>query len=150
MLYLLILVCTVISAILYRAGGMDKKTKHWIPVCMRHSWVRDWLCPICILLPLFVMKPSWWFFLAYGALGGMLTTYWDWLFGYDCFWFSGLMCGLVGLFLIGAGFAWYLLLVRAVILGMCWGVWCGVFGNDFVEEYGRGALLVFPVTLMFI
>lgn len=140
----------IISAILCRAGGMDKETKHWIPVWMRQSWVRDWLCPMCIYIlyiPNSLFQLGFWL-LAYGATGGMLTTYWDWLFKYDNFWFSGFMVGIAGLFLVALGLSWQLLLLRAFILAISWGLWCLLNGNDFVEEYGRGALLVLTTAVL--
>lgn len=136
------LILSVVSAILYRAGGMDKDTKHWIPVWLRHSWVRDWLCPICVLIPFLLINQSWWFLLAYLLTAASLSTYWDWLFGYDNFWFSGFMCGISLFPLIFCGFVWWILLIRAIVLCVAWGVICKYSGNDFVEEYGRGSTLV--------
>lgn len=141
--YLLVIICSVFSAVLYRAGGMSKTTDHWIPKFMRRSWVRDWLIPLCALLPIFINHPSWWFFLAYGALGGALSTYWDWLFKFDNFWFSGFMCGVAGFPLLFCGFSFWQFLIRALVIGVAWGGWCGIFSNDFVEEYGRGFSVAF-------
>ena len=135
-------VCSILSALAYRCGGMDKETKHWLPVWLRHSWVRDWLCPLCVLAPFFMLTQSWWFLLSYLLIAGALSTYWDFLFGYDNFWFSGFMCGIALFPLIFCGFLWWIILVRAILLSLAWGVICKVSGNDFVEEYGRGSTLV--------
>ena len=145
----LILFLSIVSAILYRAGGMSQDTKHWIPKWLRHSWVRDWLCPICALLPLVLVYPSWLFILAYLALAGCLTTYWDFLFGFDNFWFSGFMCGVAAFMLIWVGLTWWLILIRAIALALLWGGICAVSSNDFVEEYSRGFTLSFA-TIIFI
>ncbi len=147
---IILLLCTLASSCLYRAGGMaqesQEKWSKWIPKCMRHSWVRDWLCPLFVLLPLaFKGYLSWWMIPTYGLIGGSLTTYWDWLFGdVDTFWFAGLMVGIALFPLIFAGLAWWIVLARAVVIGICWGIWCGVFSNADAEEYGRGAFLLLP------
>lgn len=148
-----ILILSVISAILYRAGGMSKDPSaepKWIPVWLRQSWVRDWLCPMCVLLlwfPGFNWGLIWWL-LAYGATGGMLTTYWDWLFKFDNFWFSGFMVGLAGLFLIGLGQPWMPLVGRSFLLAILWGAWSLAIGKDYVEEMGRGFFLVSTMAVI--
>ena len=151
MIYL-ILFLSVISAILYRAGGMSKDVKHWIPKWLRQSWVRDWLCPACALLPAFILHPSWWFIVAYGALRGAFSTYWDGLSkdGEGNFWFAGFMCGIAGFPLLFCGFAWWLLLIRAMAIAITWGAWCAIFSNDFTEEYGRGFLVSFATKILFL
>ena len=139
---ILILALSIVSAILYRAGGLSKEKEHWIPTWMRHSWVRDWLCPTCCLLPIALSwEWSWWLVLAYGAMGGMLTTYWDRLFKFANFWFSGFAIGIAGFFLVGCGVVWWLILARAIVLALVWGTICAIAENDFVEEYGRGSTL---------
>lgn len=142
MTYLLLaLILSIPSAIMYRAGGMDKQTRHWIPVWMRKSWVRDWICPLCILAPFIaVLGSSWWFLLAYLLSVASLSTYWDWLFkNVDNFYFSGCMVGLALFPLIFCGIPYWFIIGRALLLGMSWGVICEVTGSDFIEEYGRGA-----------
>jgi len=154
------LIClSVLSAVLYRAGGMGKEETaepKWIPMFLRHSWIRDWLCPLlvygslCIFwLPLSVLG---WLLLAvsYALLGGALTTYWDELFGFDNFWFSGFMCGVAAVPLCFCGFPFYIVLVRAIVLAVLWGAWCAIFNKDTTEEYGRGAFLVITVPLLLI
>jgi hypothetical protein len=141
----MIFLLSIVSGILYRAGGLSKEEKTWIPVWMRHSWVRDWLCPLCIYS---LYLPSSWFqfgmwLCAYGATGGMLSTYWDWTNkGNANYWLSGFMVGLAGLFLIALGVPWWHLLARSLALAVCWGAWCAIFKNADVEEYSRGAFLV--------
>ena len=139
---------SVLSAILYRAGGMGKDQEHWMPQWMRHSWIRDWLCPACCLTPIAIVNPSWLLILAYGALGGMLSTYWDWLFGFDNFWFSGFMCGAVGFLMLWMGIPWWVLLIRAVTIALLWGGICAATKNDFVEEYSRGFTLSLSTLLV--
>lgn len=136
------IVSSIISAILYRAGGMDKQTKHWIPVWLRHSAVRDHGCTLCILAPWLILVQSWWFVLAYLFLWGALSTYWDWLFGYDNYWFSGFMVGIALFPLVFCGIPWWIILIKAIGISVSWGLICKFSGSDFVEEYGRGATAV--------
>jgi hypothetical protein len=153
----LLLSCS--SGILYRAGGMDKGNlarPKWIPVWLRQSWIRDWLIPLVSLgLMLTLWQPNnalgWISLLPCIALNGAaLSTYWDWLFGYDNFYFHGFGCGLALLPLIFAGLAWQWILVRAIVLGLSMGLWSFIVGNDEIEEYGRGLLhtLTIPIILI--
>lgn len=150
----LVLFLSVLSSILMRAGGMDKQTKHWIPVWMRQSWVRDWLCPACVLIPVLIISPSWWILLAYIATGGALSTYWDKTFGFDNLYFSGFMVGVALFPLLFFGFNIVDIGSRACALAIIWGG-LNLFVNkfkvkksDFIEEYTRGATLV--LTMLFI
>ena len=146
---IVIFILSVLSACLYRAGGMSQEQESWIPKWLRHSWVRDWLCPICALTPLAILHPSWLFILAYVALAGSLSTYWDFLFGFDNFWFAGFMCGIAAFMLIWCGYIWWLLLIRAFLLAILWGGISAASDNDFVEEYSRGFTLSI-LSMMFL
>lgn len=147
-----IFILSVISAILYRAGGLgqdsQEKWSSWIPKWMRTSTMRDMPCAMltCLLfLPDGRLQAIMWLCL-FGATAGMISTYWDELWGYDNYWFSGFMIGLAGLFLIGLGVPWHLLLIRAFALAVLWGGWCAIFKDADVEEYGRGFFL--PITML--
>lgn len=139
----------VLSAIFYRAGGLGKETKSWIPMWMRRSWVRDWLCPICVLLCFpFKNLLTWNAFFAYGLTGASLTTYWDSLFNdVDTFWFAGFISG-VALLPMVVFYPLWAILARAVLLGIAWGLWCHFLSNDHAEEYGRGAFLVLTMAVL--
>lgn len=134
---ILVIICSIISSILYRAGGLGLSEPYWIPAWMRHSWVRDWLCPFFCLLPLFLQYPSWLFILAYGAMGGAFSTYFKYK-GEANFGLSGFMVGLAALPLIWVGFVWWHLLIRALFIGVAWFVWSVFIDNDHWEEHGRG------------
>jgi hypothetical protein len=82
--------------------------------------------------------------------GASLTTYLDSIFGYDNFWAAGFLVGLGALPFIWAGVAWWVILIRAVLLGVLWGGWCKLFGNDIVEECGRGAFIVLTLPILLI
>lgn len=139
-IFVLIVVLACVSSILYRAGGLSKEQKYWIPVWMRHSWVRDWLCPLCCLLPLFLQHPSWLFFPAYGAMGGAFSTYWKYK-GNANFWLSGFVVGIAAAPLLLCGFVWWHLAIRTLFLAVTWGGWSALIGNDHAEEHGRGFLV---------
>jgi hypothetical protein len=148
------ILASIISAILYRAGGMgqeDTAEPKWIPKWLRHSWCRDWLIPGVCLLTLWsnrCIQVNWSYLLFYGLTGVALSTYWDWLFGYDNFWFAGFLVGLATLSLAFAGVFWWFILVRAIILALLWGSWSAWMKKDYWEEEGRGAFII--VTLLLI
>lgn len=155
-----IVIClSILSAIFYRAGGQsqdDTAEPKWIPKWMRHSWVRDWLCPLFVLgcFSIFASPLSYlgWIgvLVSYGLLGGALTTYWDNLFGFDNFWFAGFVCGLAAFPLMFADLQWQFILARAILMALGWGLWCKYQSVDYVEEYGRGAMLVLFVPILLI
>jgi hypothetical protein len=132
------IICACISSILYRAGGLSRDQKYWIPLWLRRSWVRDWLCPLFCLLPLFIQNPHWIFIPVYGLMGAAFSTYWDKLFKFDNFWFSGFVVGLTTLPLAFFGFPLWPLLAKPLFLAVTWGGLCALTGNDHVEEHGRG------------
>ncbi len=153
------LLASILSVILYRTGGMSKDDNarpEWIPKFMRRSWVRDWLIPFVSLGYLLTLwQPEygieWLFFLPCIVLTGLtLSTYWDWLFEYDNYWFSGFCVGLALSPLIFAGIHWYAILIRAVVLVLAWGVWCKIFGDDVIEEMGRGGFIIASLPLLII
>src|SRR3990167_11534356 len=119
----LIIICSIFSSVAYRAGGLSKEQWYWIPKFMRRSWVRDWLCPLFCLLPLFIQHPSWVFLPVYGMMGAAFSTYWDWLLKEDNFWISGFVVGLAAMPLMFAGFVWWQLLLRALFIAITWGLW---------------------------
>jgi hypothetical protein len=83
----------------------------------------------------------------FGILAGMISTYWDFLFGdVDNFYVHGLMCGLAALALVGI-YPWWLILARAAILGATMGLWCKIFKWAVLEEVGRGTFIVASLLL---
>lgn len=142
-----LLVLTLLSALLYRAGGYGKPFK---------TWMRDWVIPVLIYtwFLIFHKPPVWWGYLmwvpAIALTGGALTTYLDSIFGYDNFWAAGFLVGLAAFPMIWVGVTWWVILARAVLLGVLWGGWCKIFGNDWVEECGRGAFIALTLPLLFI
>lgn len=137
----LTLSCSLVTSILYHAGGLSQEEKYWIPSWLRHSWVRDWLCPLFCLLPFFIHHPSWLFIPAYGLMGAAFSTYWDKLFKNDNFWFAGFMVGMAALPLVFCGLPWWMFIIRSLAIGIWWGFWSEVIGNDHLEEHGRGLIV---------
>jgi len=151
MIILFILIACVISAVLYRAGGMGKEATaepKWIPLWLRKSWVRDWLLPgvlLSSLLPFFFTF-SWlslgMVLLFYILSGAALSTYWDFLFGEDNFYAHGFFCGLAGIPLIWAGIPIWIIAGRLIICTVGMGLWSKLVGKDYVEEMGRGVFFI--------
>jgi hypothetical protein len=148
---LITLAAVCLSGVFYRAGGMSKDTTaepKWIPLWLRKSWVRDWLLPGVLLLPLFsFLALSSWLSLGmcllfYILSGAALSTYWDFLFGHDNFWMHGLVCGLAGVPLIWAGVPWPLIVGRIVVCTVGMGLVSKLSGKDWVEEMGRGVFFI--------
>ena len=127
-----ILAC-VASGVLYRMGGKGKpfNTKH-----------RDLGCPtVLLLLTWLLFGFSWWFFLAFGLAFADLTTYWDFLFGYDNYYAHGFFCGLAGLPLMVV-VPWPILVARLIICTVGMGLWSKAIKNAVLEETGRGVLFI--------
>lgn len=144
LLFTIILI--LLSGLFYRFGGMSKSEQSWVPKFLRSSWIRDWICPLWGYLTLLI----WWqpntilgwlmFIPTYGLSGVFLSTYWDFVFGYDNFYAHGFMCGLASFPLIWAGVAWWVVLISAIAGGLLMGLLCKIFSNVWVEEGGRGVI----------
>ena len=134
---------TIVCAILYRLGGIGKPFR---------SWMRDWLIPLPICLYAFFalgVTNFWLLLLAYGLMGAALTTYWDSLLGYDNFYLHGFMIGLACLPFLTI-IPWWIILLRSLALGGAMGLWCKIFGNDWVEELGRGGFIGLTLLIFLI
>jgi hypothetical protein len=146
---LITLILSILSGIAYRCGGMstDPSTNpKWIPIWLRKSWVRDWICPLFSIITLmlwFTPDSSWWVLSAvvvYGLMGMSFSTYWDWLFGFDNYWFHGFAIGLSIFPMVFVGLAWWVVLIQAILTAITMGLWCKFIGNDVKQEMGRGFL----------
>lgn len=161
---LVTLVCTLISAFLYRLGGMSKaeaKT-YWI-----WRWVPDWMIDTkardigCALITLFWMIAFfkfpvnidlWKIIVSHTVcfLGtfGALTTYWDSLFGYDNFYAHGFMIGLAKIMYAIFTGCWIPFILYCILLGITMGLlsnkvdW-SKFGirDDYGDECSRGGIM---------
>ena len=99
----------------------------------------------------------WWaYLLILGLHYPALMGYWDWLFTEDNLWLSAFIVGLCFLPAIVLGIAWWLILIRAIVLAVIWGclnvylpqkgIW--IWRRDIVEEFLRYFSL--PITLCII
>lgn len=134
------------SAILYRLGGMKGMNTKF----------RDFGVPIVFLaVMLFSGHWTWWALLSAILLFAALTTYWDWLFGYDNLYFHGLACGLAMLPLGIAGVGWLAIVAYSLILSLIMGI-LNWFVNkyqvplrDWIEELSRGTVIILALRVLF-
>jgi len=153
MIYLWLFLLSCLSGVLYRLGGWGGEGREKypnVPGWVFDSKARDVGCSLVAvgtvgLLGLLPPAPWWAYLLSFLLLFGALTTYWDFLFGYDNFYMHGAMCGLAF-----APFMWFgeplELGIRILVLGTLMGVWSGIVGKDWLEEFGRGFFI--PITLI--
>ena len=142
---IIVLVCAVLSSIFYRFGGIGKPFA---------SWNRDWVCPAFALFAFYALglhAGAWYkvifvYVCTYGMMGGALSTYHDYLAGgkkNSLTWFvTGLFYGLACLPFIFIGVAWWLIVARAIILGLATMAWSDHINDATTEELGRGMLFV--------
>ena len=128
-----IMVATILSALLYIAGGYGKPF---------NTKFRDFGCPT-VLITLLTIMFGWHYvyILVFGLSFGALTTYWDFLFGYDNFWFTGFMYGVAGLPLCWF-IPWWIPVIRLVICTVGCGLISKLSENVWVEEGGRGVFFI--------
>lgn len=147
-------IASVVSALFYRWGGLSKEEAAqnwpWVPQWLINSKTRDVGCSLLTVgwMLLFYPTVDWWCYLvAFGISWGMLTTYWDFLFGYDNFYAHGFGVALALLpFAILTGM-WIGFAIRLVVLSLAMGIWSQQTGNADAEELGRGAVIVLSLPL---
>ena len=156
---IIVLFFTLLSSCFYRAGGQsqDKEANpKWIPIWLRRSLVRDLGCPLIFMLTLWLLKgfslASWWtYLLTFGLMFASLTTYFDFIYkNKDNFFLHGFAIGLSCIPLIWAGFHWWAILIRAILLAVSMGVWSAVVSNDVLEETGRGSFIILTLPALLI
>jgi hypothetical protein len=156
-MWILTAIATVLNAFLYRFGGCSKeegKLKYpWVPEALFNTKTRDVGVSLVTVAWMAFCYPSvaWFIYLiTFGATWGMLTTYWDFLFGFDNYWFHGFMIGVAKLgFAIFTGM-WIGFAVHCITLALAMGGISAVSGNVDVEELGRGAAAGLTLPLMLI
>ena len=149
---LITLITCIISAVLYRLGGIGGIFK---------TWMRDWIIPILAYSLLFYLKTptnllGWLMIIPAIALtGGALTTYWDDLFGgVDNFYMHGAMVGLAAFPFIWSGVHWWMILIRLIVLGGTMGalnIWINktkIPAKDWIEELFRGFIILATIPLL--
>jgi hypothetical protein len=84
---------------------------------------------------------------------GALTTYWK-KKGTDARWFNwlahGAGVGLAAIPFAWIGISWWLILIRAIVLGLTIMIWSENNDNAVKEELGRGFLIVATLPILFI
>ena len=148
----IIFMLTILSGVFYRLGGWGgegRKKYPSAPAWLFDTKARDIGCTLCCwagMITLFGLGIPWYIHLAsFLMLFGSLTTYWDFLFGYDNHYIHGLACGVAYFpYAIISG-DWVGFAVRAVALAVSMGLISQLSGDDVIEEVGRGAVL--PATL---
>lgn len=149
---IVLLVGGVLSAILYRLGGAGKCGDCFD--ILRKSWVRDWLIPPIMLICLALTKHSdiiniFVYLLCWGFMGGALSTYWDWLFGYDNMYAHGAGVGLSTIPLFWTGIHWYSIVIYTVALSVSMGfIRHNIKINNVIQEFIKGALIVVCLPLL--
>ena len=154
------LLVSALSAVLYRTGGMSvteakrRRPWKWFPAWMINTKARDIGCAFISYLWVGCVFPgiSWWIhLLSFALMFGALCTYWDDVFnGVDNFYAHGGMIALAYLpyqcaIGVGAGFT-----LRCIILALGMGLLCKYSSDDYVEECGRGALIIATLPLLLI
>lgn len=140
---LLILALSIISAIFYRMGGSGRYNRLWrILGCPLLTIVTIWAC--------FGVKTSlfWVYLLSFGLMCASVSTYWDFLFGFDNFWFHGFMLGVSVAPIACATGHWLGFILRCAVLSVFMGLWCKFWEWDIAEETGRGFACVASVLLL--
>ena len=151
MIWICLILLSIVSACLYRMGGCGSADLlaewGWVPAPIRNlPKKRDIGCnlvSICAAILVGCHGP-WWAWLAiFGLMWASLSTYWDFLFGYDNHWFHGFMIGMSILPVMFFGDPLSLGL-RACALALLMGAWSKIITNATLEELGRG--FVMPIT----
>ena len=140
------LLITVAAAILYRMGGSDK-----YPSQVRDAGVSF---VSIALLWLFWVHFSYMYIICFGLMWGATSSYHLFMkkpVDYNHFYYAwhGLWVGLAMLPLLFAGFHWYMILGRAILMATLMALWYGIAKKNAVwHECGRGAIIAGTIPLL--
>lgn len=145
-----LMLMSIVSAILYRLGGSSKEDQDkefsWIPKWFKKiPKKRDVMCNLLMLgaVNLMGLNAPWWaWVVSFGLLWASLSTYWDFMFGFDNHWFHGFMCGF-SLLPVAIYNDLLPFFIKCVFLAVSIGLWSKYNGKANKEELGRGFLLIF-------
>ena len=140
---LIVMVFSVVGALLYRLGGWEKGRKVFRRVGT----------PAAALAMFFCMQgfygQYWTYFVSFMLLNYFaMSTYHDYV-GYDNFYLTGLVYATAALPLVLLTESWVGFTLRCAILTIVTGLWSRTFGNDIVEETGRGFFYCVTMPLIF-
>ena len=139
------IISTILTAFFGWSGGRGddywKAHPRW-PRWILQSWTRDWIIgPVLAAAAYLLGVHSFWIIASILTTGAALSTYWDELFGYDCFWFHGLVIGLAAFPIAFVTGHWWMFGIRALILAAWMGIWSYLIDDAGLEEAGRYAIL---------
>lgn len=154
-----------ITALFYRIGGSSDASfpMTLLPKWMNNIKIRDGFIPLVVLFWIFkyyqlpeieLWKVIVCYLISFGAMWGALSSYLDEIFGYDNFYGHGLLIGLSLLPFAYLTGDWFLIIVRAIILGIFMGGLNQLVNKfripfgDLVEEFGRGAAIAYSLKLL--
>ena len=140
MILLVTVLFTILSAFLYRVGGMSKEEAQekvpWLPLWFVNTRARDIGCSVLSVswMWFFYQPVPWWVYLiSFGAMWGMLTTYWDFLFGYDNFFMhgAGIAFAFIPFAIVSGG--WLGFGIRFISLALTMGIWSKCFDVESIK-----------------
>jgi hypothetical protein len=143
MLPLVVIILSILSGWLYRAGGIGKPYP---------TKLRDIGCSLCLIASLYLFKGLQWAYLPVFALSwGALASYWKGK-AVDMKWWNwglhGLGCGLAALPVIFLGISWYQIGLRTLFCTVAMTAISEASKDVFVEEFGRG--FIFCASVIFL
>lgn len=135
------------SGIFYRLtgwGGEGREALPWLPSWFFGRQTRLMGCSalrVASVVILGIKAPWYAHMLVFGLSVGALSTYWDFLFGYDNFWFHGIMIGIATLpyAILSPDVSYIGWGMQVCALSVFIGLWSKLWGWDVAEEAGRGA-----------
>jgi len=144
---LLTLLAGILSGILGRMGGVGK------PYNTRYRDIGCSILSVLIFILWFGFKQEYWYLylISIGLHWGAFSTYYDKLFGYDNFYFSGFMSGIALLPLCFIYEILPLFFIRAILLGIIWGllhkflfqnIYLLIWRSDVAEEFLRYMIVI--------
>lgn len=138
-----VILLSILSGVFYRLGGWEKGNRLF----------RILGCPLIALITLWLMigvvLSYWWvYLLTFGILAGAVSAYWGldekkwgyWAHG------LGLSLALLPVALITKHYLGYGLL--CLVLTSLMTIWSEYTSVDYIEEFGRGALIILTIPLL--
>lgn len=146
-----ILILSCLNSFLYRLGGGWSKW-HNNKLFRRIGCAVVTILGYILLLPLhYEWKAIVALFVAFGAMYGALCTYWKGS-ALKCMWYhwllTGIGYGLASLPLIFAGIPGVWIWIRVVVLGILTMIISEKSDNVWVEEFGRGSLIILTLPIL--
>lgn len=153
--YLLMLPFAILSGVFGRMGGSENYNSNWrdIGINLLHViflfFTVNWIAPVWL----------WLLIVYFGLFKASISTYWDFLFGFDNFWMHGFMLGLSAFVICFITGHWWLMLIRSIGLALFMGIWylwhptkIKLFGINWngaqIEEFGRYAVLTATLPMV--